>query len=110
MAVLPPPSSSGGGNRRSLSSSVPDVLLSIVFPSSLICTAWFLASFFLGINNVKQFGAFGLCGLAAFLLYQSSSKDGGTIVNWNFSLAEWAMLALITHSIYFSVVHDLVTK
>lgn len=110
MAVIPPPPSGGSSSRRSSSSSTPDVILSIVFPFSLLCVVFFMASFFLGANNIKQFGAFGLCGLASFLLFESSTKDGGTIVNWSFNFTEWAMLALIAHSLYFGVIHDLVTK
>lgn len=112
MAISPPPvaSASGAPIGRSFSSSVPDSILSIVLPFCLICVAIFFACFFLGATNVKQFGSFGLCGLAAFCLYQVSSKYGGTIVKWKFGLNEWAILLLIAHSIYFSVVIDWVTK
>lgn len=112
MAISPPPVTTGGSPipSRSYSSSVPDSILSIVFPFCLVCAAIFFACFFIGASNVKQFGAFGLCGLAAFCLYRVASKQGGTIIKWKFGLTEWAILLLIAHNLYFSIAIDWITK
>lgn len=97
--ITPPPT-----NRSSFSSAIPDHLLSIVFPFCITIIAIFFLCFFVGTDNIKQFGSFGLCGLGAFCLYQNASKGGGAFTRWTFGFTEWVILALLSHSLYFAVV------
>jgi hypothetical protein len=109
MARIEDPPTNEGRSRASnwsISTEIPDAILSIVFPFCLLCIGIFFSSRVIGIDNVKLFGAFALCGLASVPLYLTASKYGAHIYKWKFGLSEWTILFLVSHTLYFSVFRD----
>lgn len=106
MAIQPPP------DEKSSSSDWLDPVWGLYHPFlwlSVLASA-LSASFALKAPVVKGVGSLILCGLSLFFLFQTSQKNGCTAARWQFSLKDWAQLALTVHAVYFGLIHDFVSK
>ena len=111
MAVNIPQNVGGGNVNQSSGGDFLDAILAIAAPLFVVIIPLLsLSTIFLGANSVKFITLIGLSCLSLFFLFQSASRKGASFMHWAFDLKEWALLALIAHALYFSFLHDLVTK
>jgi hypothetical protein len=111
MAVNIPQNVGGGNISQNVGGDFLDTILAIAAPLFVVIIPLLsLSTIFLGVNSIKFITLIGLSCLSLFFLFRSASIKGASFTHWTFDLKEWALLALIAHALYFSFLHDFVTK
>ena len=95
-------SSSNNGN-------VKQFITAIWIPFFIFCAAFSVLSapFVLGLQPLKTFVLFGLCGVVLFSLFMAVQKGSRTILD---RVAHWSILALVAHTFYLNIFHAMVAK
>ena len=101
--------SSSSPSGRNMDGSVKQFITAIWLPFFMLCAAFSVLSapFVLGLQPLKTFVLFGLCGIVLFSLFMAVQKGGRTILD---RVAHWSILALVAHIFYLNIFHAMVMK
>jgi hypothetical protein len=88
---------------------VKQFITAIWLPFCALCAVFSVLSapFVLGLQPLKTFVLFGLCGVVVFSLFMAVQKSNRTILD---RVAHWSILALVANTFYLNIFHAMVTK